>query len=215
MNPENHIPNFLPGRARALRWLQWTCAAGALLCAASLRAQTTNNNATPSFETFHILEQKNIFDPNRRGIYHPGPRPPSNNNHRPVVDAFALVGTMSYTKGKFAFFDGTSSQYKKVLQPGGNIIGYTVKDITTTNVLLAANGKDFPMTVGSQLRKDASSGVWRMSTGGTLPTDSGSSPTSDQNIESSTDQSPPTGSSAEMTEILKRMAERRNQELSK
>src|SRR6202000_3031119 len=77
-------------------------------------------------------------------------------------ESIALVGTMSYPKGKFAFFDGSSSQYKKVLEPGANIAGYTVQDITATNVTLAANGKDFEMKVGSQLRNEAGAG-WRLS----------------------------------------------------
>src|SRR5689334_19659407 len=82
-------------------------------CALDLTAQTNNNNSAPTYDSFNIISQRNIFDPNRRGIqaWH-APAP----SHNP--DIFTLVGTMSYAKGKFAFFDGTKSDYKKVLEPG-------------------------------------------------------------------------------------------------
>src|SRR5579864_933699 len=86
-------------------------------CAAGLRAQPTNNDAATSYDSFNLIWRRNIFDPNRRGIKPWQPQPHSK------VDAFALVGTMSYSKGKFAFFDGTSPDYKKVLEPGATIAG--------------------------------------------------------------------------------------------
>ena len=33
-----------------------------------------------------------------------------------IVDSFSFVGTMSYAKGTFAFFDGTSPDFRKVLE---------------------------------------------------------------------------------------------------
>jgi hypothetical protein len=118
---------------------------------------------------------------------------------------------MSYAKGKFAFFDGTSDDYNKVLGVGGNIAGYTVKDITQDNVTLAANGKDFKLLVGRQVRKQ--NGNWQMgrpieatndgtngdqTTDGTTTTDSSALPAT---------------ANAQMSEVLKRLMAAKEQEL--
>lgn len=180
-------------------------AAGIVAQAWNCGAQT-NTNSGPSYESFRIITQNNIFDPNRSprfGSYHP-----TNVSH-PRVDAFALVGIMSYPKGKFAFFDGSSPDYKKVLEPGATIAGYTVKDITPQAVTLAANGKEVEMKVGTQLRKD-SGNQWHMADYSEEPMDS--SGTVDTGaVQQST--APPTGSSPEMDAILKRRMEEREQEL--
>jgi hypothetical protein len=45
------------------------------------------------------------------------------------TDVFGLVGTMSYEKGYFAFFDGSSSDYRKATQPSETIADYNVKEV--------------------------------------------------------------------------------------
>src|SRR5689334_21617853 len=149
MNIEHRTSNAERGTCAS--WLVRTAlgvlAAGMVL-SVSYGAQETNNY--PNFNAFSIIQQRNIFDPKRTGYIPQGREV----RRGPRVDAFALVGTMSYAKGQFAFFDGSSSQYKKVLEPGGTIAGYTVKEITQTNVTLAANGKEFGMPVGSQMRNE-------------------------------------------------------------
>src|SRR5437016_4611968 len=77
--------------------------AGVFLCVLKARAQT-NSSSAPDFNSFRIITQRNIFDPNRSGIGRPFTRHNPSSNR--TIDAFALVGTMSYEKGKFAFFDG-------------------------------------------------------------------------------------------------------------
>jgi hypothetical protein len=180
-------------------------ATGIVLGALNCTAQT-NTDSGPNFDSFKIVSQRNIFNPNRSRGYI---RPDRPSYSHPSYESIALVGTMSYPKGKFAFFDGSSSQYKKVLEPGANIGGYTVQDITATNVTLAANGKDFEMKVGAQLRNEAGAG-WRLSSRMEEPpasTDSGS-----------TDAAPvaaatlPTGLSPEATDRLKQLMEQRQKE---
>ena len=70
------------------------------------------------------------------------------------MDAFALVGTMSYQKGTFAFFDGTSPEYRKVLERDGAIAGYKVAEITPNAVKLEAANKRVEMKVGTQMRHE-------------------------------------------------------------
>ena len=108
-------------------------------------AQTNTNPAAPAasvtsvptYDLFNLIQRKNIFDPNRRPLIR-------NTNVTPTrIDAFALKGTMSYAKGRFAFFDGTNPDYNKVVEVGGTIAGYKVMEITQDSVMLSANGKDF------------------------------------------------------------------------
>jgi hypothetical protein len=165
--------------------------------------QTNNNDSIPDFGAFNIITQRNIFDPNRSGRirsdYTPHTRPKT-------VDTITLVGTMSYTKGKFAFFDGSSSQYKKVLEPGANIAGYTVTEITGNAVTLAANGKEFQMKMGAQLRNPGDN-KWELSS----HAEESTNPEPDN--ESGSSASLPPASSPEMSEVLKQMMQKRQQEL--
>jgi hypothetical protein len=167
MNIEHRTPNA-ERRTRGLaQGVRAVLAVGMLVGVLNSGAQQTNNNdSAPAFSTFKIITQKNIFDPNRRGGAGPQIR---HHTPTPTVESIALVGTMSYTKGKFAFFDGSSSEYKKVLEPGGNIAGYTVKDITGTAVTLGANGKEFQMKVGAYLRNQGDN-KWQLSSHADEPT---------------------------------------------
>lgn len=169
-------------------------------CAPALRAQSTNSDAGPNYDSFSIISQRNIFNPNRRR-FEPW-RPPQQQQR---VDEFTLVGTMSYAKGKFAFFDGSRSDYRKVLEPGASIAGYTVKDVTPKTVTLASNGKEVEMSVGSQMRNEGPND-WKLSTQRDAP------PSTDSNADSHAAFTPPAGTSAAETDILKAMAERRKQE---
>jgi hypothetical protein len=187
---------------------------GIVLCTVNSRAQTnttavTNTGANvdsgPNYQSFQVINENNIFNPNRTRFRN-GDRPQRSAPR--TVDAFALVGTMSYTKGTFAFFDGSRSQYKKVVEPGANIAGYTVKDITPQAVILAANGKEFEMKVGTQLRNEGANG-WRMAEYSDQPV------TPEAEGDSAVVQPlvPPTGASPEQSDILKRLMEQRQQEL--
>ena len=170
-------------------------------CALDVTAQTNDNNSAPTYDSFSIIPRRNIFDPNRRGIK---PWTPPAANRTP--DIFSLVGTMSYAKGKFAFFDGSKTDYKKVLEPGANIAGYTIKDITPKEVTLAANGKDLTLRVGSQMRKEGND--WKPST----QTDfSSSSDTNTGSSGSSSDQSMPSGVNPAQSDVIKRLMEQRQQ----
>ena len=64
------------------------------------------------FESFRIIHQRNVFDPNRRK-----PIPLSErrrDEHAPVrTVSFTLQGTMSYGSRAIAFFNGTKQDYRK------------------------------------------------------------------------------------------------------
>ncbi len=192
----------------------WRCLLGAVAVGLVLNtgAQTNTNsaaseNAWPTLDTFNVIQRNNIFDPNRR----PWIQPRSTNYTPRTIEGFALRGTMSYAKGKFAFFDGTSEEYNKVLAVGGNIAGYTVKDITQNDVTLAANGKDFKMPVGRQVRKQ--NGNWQM--GSPIEaTNEESNGGEETSAASGSDPSAiPAAVNAQVSEVLKRLMAAKEQDL--
>ena len=129
---------------RLIQCLRAVLAAVLFLGAFRVAAHPANDSSRTTYDSFDVIARRNIFDPSPR-IRPPAPVAP------PTQDAVALVGTMSYSKGKFAFFDGTKTDYKKVLGPGAAIAGYTIREITQHDVTLAANGEKLTLTVGSQI----------------------------------------------------------------
>ena len=123
----------------------------ATVTAATVRAGDTNVSSGRDFPSFRLITERNIFDPNRSGRT---TRTPSAPERRVATESFVLLGTMSYEKGRFAFFDGSSSQYRKALQPAENIAGFKVTEVTLTCVRLeATNGQAFELCVGMQMKK--------------------------------------------------------------
>jgi len=208
MNIQHPTSNIQHPTRTAWRSLLGALAVGLVL---STSAQTNTNSAAgvsqwPTFDTFNVIQRNNIFDPNRR----PWIRDPNPGPRRPPVEGFALRGTMSYAKGKFAFFDGTSDEYNKVLGVGGVIAGYTVKDITQNEVTLTANGKDFKMPVGRQVRKQQG-GSWQMGRPieATNDESNGEAEVTNGNDSSAI----PASANAQMSEVLKRLMAAKEQEL--
>jgi|GEM_PF-327910 len=107
------------------------------------------------YSAFMIIVDRNIFDPNRF------PRRPGQGPRTPPrsFDSLTLVGIMSYEKGTFAFFDGTSSEYQKALKLTDAIAGYKVTNIATNAVKLASGTNELELNVGAQLRREED-GPW-------------------------------------------------------
>jgi hypothetical protein len=130
---------------------------GMLLCLSTAHAQTnTNAAARLEYSNFRVIADRNIFNPNRTSRTRSSQR----DDRQPRADTFALVGTIIYEKGTFAFFDGNGSDYKQVLEPEGKIAGYVVKEILPHSVKLESAGKVVEMKVGAQMRKE--DGQWRL-----------------------------------------------------
>jgi hypothetical protein len=180
-------------------------AAGFLLAGFFSGAEPADHSATTDFSSFQIIAQRNIFDPDR---YPRMSRAP----HRTHAGApaFSLAGTMSYRKGMFAFFDGTSSDYRKALQEGGTIAGYTVAKITLAGVELQASGKQIEMKVGQQMQQEGE-GVWQLSAQGELP----ATEVEGEDSTSAGDETsaPGAASSSAPNDVLKKLMQQREQEL--
>jgi hypothetical protein len=194
--------------SRMTRWL-----AALILAANSFAlAQSTNDLAATDFSAFQIIPQRNIFNPNRypiRSGYRPQPR------LRAGVPTFSLAGTMSYRKGMFAFFSGTSSDYEKALQDGGTIAGFTVTKIDLNGAQLQTkNGKAITMKVGAAMQQNGDGWLLRS------PGDWDAPSTTETEIENSSSAATPAASSnsspspdLDGNDVLKRLMQQRQQEL--
>ncbi len=115
-----------------------------------------------TFSDFKIITDRNIFNTRRYA------RSSNNTERRETpravrIDSLTLVGTMSYEKGWFAFFDGTSSDYRKAAQPNEKVAGFTVSEITPMHVKLQWETNEVTLRVGTQLRRE-NGGSWQTNT---------------------------------------------------
>jgi hypothetical protein len=145
------------GRFRGLRARSiWGWAALGLVLGADVASSQTNRIDPRDFRAFQLINDRNIFDPTRRPRVERQTRP---NPTPQIVDSFSLVGTMSYSNQLLAFFDGTSSDYRKSLAVGGRIASYTASRIQQNEVTLASGTNEFTLKVGMQMRR-SEDGAW-------------------------------------------------------
>jgi hypothetical protein len=168
-------------------------------------AETGRTNAAPvrrDYAAFSIVADRNIFNPNRtKGRVNEGPV-----KKAPVIESLSLVGTMSYEKGTFAFFDGSSSSFRKALKAADSIAGYKLTEIGVNSVRLSSGTNVLELRVGSQLRRE-DEGEWTLTSQPVSYTAS----TSSSSPSSSSSSSASTSSGAD-GDVLKRMMQRREQE---
>ena len=183
--------------------------ASALLLSAAasttdIPAPSTNstNVAGTSLDSFRIISERNIFNQNR------SPRSARSDatatRRTPVVQSLSLVGTMSYAKGDFAFFDGTRPEYKKPVKIGERIAGYEIKEIKPNGVKIANETNQFEIKVGQQLRREDEAD-WQIST----------TPAQSTTNDSSAAPGPASsGTAGSEDEALKRLMEKRAKEVN-
>jgi hypothetical protein len=157
-----------------------------------------------------FVTDRNIFDPARQPHYTSGPRPRVRRT-RNETPGIVLVGTMSYEKGWFAFFNGNSTELKKALQTGGTIADYTVSAISPGRVQLQSADKkqQLDLKVGDGLHQE--NGKWVLASSGEVPAAATTSEaTSPADAGDTT--SAPTPSTAEPNDVLKRLMQLREKE---
>lgn len=166
---------------------------------------------------FKVVNDRNIFNPARQP--NRPDRPVSREVKRaPKVDAFSLVGTLRYEKGDLAFFDGSNSDYRKAHKAGEAIAGFKVLSISDAAVRIEAKGKITELKIGSQMRRE-DEGEWEFASGPyaggiTSSGGSGSADTSSSSGSSGTSTaSSGSGSGGSADEILKRLLQKREQEM--
>jgi hypothetical protein len=210
----------------------------AVLTGAEAQAQSSNRvPAATDYAAFsRFVTDRNIFDPDRQPHYtSTGTKPPVEKKRptiSPSAPAFSLVGTMAYEKGMFAFFNGNSEDLKKNLYVSGKIANYTLTHIGNGRVTLETTNQEekIELKVGDVMRED--NGAWHLtgqgevtgSAGGRNGRNSGSNRTgrtrgadvtttlNDTTIESSDAGNTAPPSAGEMSDVLKRLMEKREQE---
>jgi hypothetical protein len=126
---------------------------------ASFAAQTADGTlGRTDYRKFEIIAKKNIFNPRRSPAYVPS----EIQMVRRRTESLALVGVMSYGNGPMAFFDGSRSDYRKVLKPNDSIAGFKVTSIEPSAVKLISNTTEIEVRVGMQLAREEE-GDWKLS----------------------------------------------------
>ena len=196
------------------RSTKWLVLALALVGGFSAGAQSNGVPGPTDYASFgRFVTERNIFDPNRYARSSPD-RP----NYHPTVSrsapSFTLVGTMNYQKGMFAFFDGNSSDLRKVLyqSDSNSIAGYTVAEITPTGVKLqsADKKKTVPMKIGEIMRQMGNE--WQLAGQGEVAATAmdGAAPAAGS---SSSDTGSAAAPAAAPNDILKKLMEQRQKEI--
>ena len=180
-------------------------------------AQSNNVPGPQDYARFSsFITERNIFDPDRFPRYSPSGR-----INRPIrvqryAPTFTLVGTMSYAKGMFAFFDGNSPELRKVLyqSDSNGIAGFTVAEITLAGVKLQSADKKqvVDLKIGDMMRQEGS--AWQLAGKGDLASTAGATEGEAPAAESSGPAADAAPSAAlEGNDVLKRLMEKRQQEL--
>jgi hypothetical protein len=104
--------------------------------------------ADPKFDGFRLIVERNIFNPNRapRSKAAPEEKPPR-------IEEISLVGTMRYDKGLVAFFDSPDPGYRRNLREGEMIAGFKVQRIAADGVELVRDDQPISLKVAEQLRR--------------------------------------------------------------
>jgi hypothetical protein len=194
-----------------------------LVSQSAISAPAAKPTPTPApekgYNAYHLIRTRNIFDPDRRPV-----RTETAASTRPASSSsssrgtyISLTGTM-VTEGKsFAFFTGSRSEYNSVVQTAGQIAGFKIKEITSTHVDLERVGKPFVLVVGKQMTLDGTN-----VTMSATPAPDEAAPSADSTASSapaapagsSSSSSAPSSGPADKSEILRRMMERRQKEVS-
>ena len=192
---------------------KWLALALALVNGFFAGAQSNGVPGPTAYSSFsRFITERNIFDPNRYS--HNSTRPYRPTRSIPSTPAFTLVGTMSYEKGMFAFFDGNNSDLRKVLyqSDSNGIAGYNVAEITLAGVKLQTADKKqtVQMKIGEMMRQEGSE--WQPVGRGELPVSTAESAAPAANS-SSQDASVAPSPALEGNDILKKLMQQREQEL--
>jgi hypothetical protein len=183
---------------------------------ASVSATKTNRVNGNDFSSFKIIADRNIFSANRSGrVASNGPvKKPTK------VETFTLVGTVDYSKGRFAVFDGSSSSFRKTVTIGDSFAGFEIADVDLDHVTFTTtNGTQTVLNMGAQMRR-VDDGEWTSGSGSTpsIAKSSSSSSSDDtetttkseNNSETSSDEPAP---SAADNDVLKKLMQKRKAEV--
>ena len=160
----------------------------------SLAADTNVLGKVLTYEDFRLIQERNIFNP-RRTARRAQSTERRESQRAPAVEHISLLGTMSYEKGYFAFFEGSRQDFRKAAQPGDRVGPYRIAAIEQKSIKLVSGTNWVDLAVGKQLRR-SEDGPWQVSDTPAQSSYSGSSSTSGQNSGYSTSLSSHAGTAA-------------------
>jgi hypothetical protein len=186
-----------------------------------------------SLQDFDILHMNNIFDPNRKPYREPRKR--QDTKPEPQIDAFTVIGLMAYTASKssetapkssevdrqIAVLSGSSSEYSGVFKLNDQIDNLKLISLGDKAVSFAEGETNFSVGIGTGLRR-VDGGDWKESTERVSSTSrsqysSRGTTRSDENTDSAKESEDKAGeaddSEDSAAELLRKMMERRRQEV--
>ena len=101
---------------------------------------------SPSMAEFKLIQERNIFDPDRRKAREPRrERPPE----PPREESFTLLGTMTYGQRILAFFEGTERDWTGSFELGKDVGGHILREVAFDKVMLELEGETIALEVGA------------------------------------------------------------------
>jgi len=164
------------------------------------------------YDAFALVKTRHIFDPNRRAPIKASEQARPTAPSRPKSVHLSLTGTMVTDERSLAFFSGSRSEFNKIVSVGGKIGDFTVKTITGAQVDLDQGGKATALAVGKRLQLEGTEADAE-SEPDAPPSDVPNTSSSPSTPTAPAGTAPASGGSP--SEILKRMMERRAQEMKK
>jgi hypothetical protein len=125
-----------------------------LVTALSVPVAMAQSGQKTSLSSFKLITDRNIFSPNRTPSRPMVYTRTSTRTTSTKGESFTLVGTIEYEKGSFAFFDGTSGDYRKTLSLGGSIAGFHLTNISHSKVTLLQGSNAMEFKVGMLMKRD-------------------------------------------------------------
>jgi hypothetical protein len=177
---------------------------------AAVAAKPAVPAAALNYEAFTMVADRNIFNQNRVPRSSRGTA--TNVVRRtPKIESLTLVGTMDYEKGKMAFFDGSSSQFKKAVKVGDSVGAFKLLDVTPSQVKLAGDKAEMELKLGQALRRE-DDGDWQLSSVSVFGSGASSTGALSGKPADSTPASDASASGGGADDALKRLLERRAKE---
>lgn len=184
-----------------------------LLCALALLPVLCAAAGKPAgFEAFELVRTRNIFDPNRRAVRKEteASRTQAAAAARPRSVHLTLTGTLVTDRRALAFFSGSRSEFNKIGGTGEKVGAFTIGRISGHDVELKDGDKVTLVAVGKRLQLEGTEAdpVESEPAAGTgTPASADAAPASAG--------APATAPAGSPSDILKRMMERRAQEMKK
>lgn len=191
-----------------------------VLAAFGSSMQASAATGSKGYEAFKTVRTRNIFDPNRRPVREAAPpqqqQPRSPSQPRTRSSTFTLTGTMVREGRSLAFFSGSRTEFSKVISVGDSVANYKITAIEPAQVSLEHDGKTLTLALGTPFRIDSSTNdpVSPDEPPDKADPEDPSNPPAGDGASRPPTPAVPTGSDAK-SEILRRMMERRAQEMNK